>query len=106
MIRKALVMKVFAGCHEEYKQRHDEIWPELAEMLRAHGAQSYSIFLDAETNNLFAYLEIKDEQLWSQTSETEICQQWWSYMKDIMETNNDHSPVSVELKEVFHLDCR
>jgi len=30
-------------------------------------------------------------------------QKWWTYMKDIMETNDDHSPVSTSLKEVFYL---
>ncbi|NSB13940.1 L-rhamnose mutarotase [Clostridium beijerinckii] len=66
--------------------------------------ENYSIFLDPESSSLFAYLEIEDEELWNKSSETEICQKWWKYMKDIMETNEDNSPVSVELKEVFHLD--
>jgi len=103
MIRKAFAMKVFADCHAEYQKRHDEIWPEMVEMLHEHGAQSYSIFLDAKTNTLFAYLEIEDEERWSKTVETEICQKWWAYMKDVMETHADHSPVTVELQEVFHL---
>lgn len=103
MIRKAFAMKVFRDCHEEYQRRHDEIWPEMVEMLRAHGAHSYSIFLDPHTDTLFAYLEIEDETKWSQSAETAICQKWWAYMKDVMETNDDNSPVTVELKEVFHL---
>ena len=36
--------------------------------------------------------------------ETEICKKWWKYMADIMETNSDNSPVTIELKEMFHLD--
>jgi len=103
MIRKAFTMKVFADRHAEYQKRHDEIWSEMVEMLREHGVQSYSIFLDAKTNTLFAYLEIEDEERWSKSAETEICQKWWAYMKDIMETHADHSPVTVELQEVFHL---
>lgn len=104
MVRKGIVMKVFSGFHDEYKRRHDEIWPEMVEMLNKYGAKSYSIFLDPESNNLFAYLEIEDEELWNKSAETEICQKWWKYMKDIMETNEDNSPVSIELKEVFHLN--
>lgn len=104
MIRKGIVMKVFNGFHDEYKRRHDEIWPEMVEMIHEYGAKNYSIFLDSETNSLFAYLEIENEELWSKSAETEICQKWWKYMKDIMETNEDNSPVSIELKEVFHLD--
>lgn len=104
MVRKAFVMKVFADCHQEYKKRHDEIWPEMVEMLREHGARSYSIFLDKESNNLFAYLEIENEKLWNKSAETAICRKWWDYMKDVMETNPDNSPISITLQEVFHLD--
>lgn len=104
MIRKGSIMKLFSGFEDEYKKRHSEIWPEMVEMLKKYGAQNYSIFLDVKTDNLFAYVEIEDEKLWNETGETEICKKWWAYMKDIMETNSDNSPVSIELKEVFHLD--
>ena len=104
MIRKGFVMKVFSGFHEEYKKRHDEIWPEMIKMIHEYGGNNYSIYLDEATNNLFGYIEIEDEARWNKSAETEICQKWWAYMKDIMETNEDNSPVSTELKEVFHLD--
>lgn len=104
MVRKCIVMKVFKGFHEEYKRRHDEIWPEMVEMLHKYGARNYSIFLNPDTNSLFAYLEIEDENLWSKSDETLICQKWWEYMKDVMETNEDNSPVSIELQELFHLE--
>lgn len=103
MIRKAFVMKVFGDCHEEYRRRHDEIWPEMVEMLKEYGARDYSIFLDPTTNRLFAYLVVEDEERWSKSAETEVCRRWWTYMKDVMETNEDHSPVVLELQEVFHL---
>jgi len=103
MIRKAAAMKVFPGCHEEYRKRHDELWPEMKEMLIQHGMITYSIFLEEATDTLFAYLEIADEALWAKTADTAICRKWWDYMKDIMETREDHSPVSRELKEVFFL---
>lgn len=103
MIRKASVMKVFKDCHEEYRRRHDELWPEMREMLLSHGVVSYSIFLDEETDSLFAYLEIEDEERWAKAADTPVCRKWWDYMKDIMETNEDNSPVSRELKDVFFL---
>lgn len=104
MIRKAIIMKVYEGFHEEYQKRHSEIWPEMVDMIHEYGAKNYSIFLDSETNTLFGYLEIEDEEKWNKSAETEICQKWWDYMKDIMETNPDNSPVSVDLKEVFHMN--
>jgi len=104
MIRKASVMKLIEGFQEEYKKRHDELWPEMEKELKNHGAHHYSIFLDEKTNNLFAYVEIENEEIWNEMSQTDICQKWWAYMKDIMETNPDNSPVSIDLRQVFYLD--
>lgn len=101
MIKKAIRMKLYPEVKTEYRKRHEELWSEMRQMLKAHGAESYSIFFDPETHELFGYLEIKDEEKWSRVSETEINQKWWAYMKDLMETNSDDSPVSVELEQVF-----
>jgi L-rhamnose mutarotase len=104
LIRKAFVMTVYPDKHDEYEKRHNEIWPEMVQELHKHGARNYSIFLDKETNKLFGYLEIEDEEKWSKMAETEINQKWWSFMEPVMETNPDKSPVSIELKEVFHMN--
>jgi L-rhamnose mutarotase len=45
----------------------------------------------------------RHDELWARSADTPVCRKWWDYMKDIMETNPDHSPVSIELSEVFHL---
>lgn len=103
MIKKAVRMKLYPGLKEEYAKRHNELWPEMREMLKDHGAISYSIFLDPETDFLFGYLEIEDEGKWANVPDTEINRKWWDYMKDMMETNPDHSPVTVELEQVFEL---
>ena len=104
MIRKAFKMKVHSEKHKEYKKRHDEIWESLKKVLKNHGASNYSIFLDEETDYLFAYVELESEELWDKVADTEECKKWWVFMKDIMETNEDNSPESVELKEVFYLE--
>ena len=59
MKRFGFKMKLYPGFKEEYRKRHDEIWPELAELLRKEGIGNYSIFFDEETNTLFAYQEQK-----------------------------------------------
>jgi L-rhamnose mutarotase len=104
MLRKAFVMSVHPGQEAEYARRHQPIWDELAATLRAHGAHNYSIFLHAETLQLFGYVEIDDEARWNAIAQTPICQKWWKYMGDIMPSNPDHSPIATSLKEVFHLD--
>lgn len=72
-------------------------------MIHEYGGRNYSIFLDEETNVLFGYLEIEDEEKWAQSADTEINRKWWDYMVDIMDTNPDNSPVSTDLVPVFHL---
>ncbi len=96
-------MKVYPDKHEEYERRHNEIWPEMVEELQKHGVINYSIFLQKETSQLFGYLEIEDEEKWSKMATTEINQKWWSFMEPVMETNPDKSPISTDLREVFHL---
>jgi L-rhamnose mutarotase len=104
MIRKAFAMSVHPDQHAEYEQRHKPIWDDLAETLKAHGVHNYSIFLDPDTHVLFAYVEIEDEARWNAIAETDVARRWWAYMKDIMPSNPDNSPVSKDLREVFHLD--
>lgn len=104
MIRKGIKMHLYPGMAEEYERRHYQLWPEMIEMIHAHGGSNYSIFLDKETNVLYGYLEIEDEEIWAKSADTKINRKWWDYMADIMETNEDNSPVSTDLTPVFHLD--
>ena len=103
MKRKAFRMKVYSDKIQEYTKRHNPIWPELQKVLKEHGVQNYSIFLDSETHSLFGYAEIESEEKWRSIAETEICKKWWTHMADLMETNNDDSPISVDLESVFYL---
>jgi L-rhamnose mutarotase len=102
MIRNAFKMKLLPGFEHEYKKRHDEIWPELAEELAKAGVSDYSIFLDEETLTLFAVQKLADSHTSDMLPQTAIVKKWWSYMADIMVCNPDNSPVAIELKEVFH----
>ncbi len=104
MIRKSFVMQVNKGQEKEYQKRHSPIWPELEKTLKSHGAHNYSIFLHPETRQLFGYVEIEDEARWNKIAQTDICKKWWAYMKEVMPSNPDNSPVSAPLPEVFHMD--
>ena len=96
-------MKLHTGKEDEYRRRHDAIWPELSILLKDTGIREYSIFLEEKTGQLFAYLKIEDAEMLEKLPAHPVMQRWWDYMKDIMETNPDHSPVSIPLKEVFYL---
>ena len=100
MQRKSFKMFLIAGYEHEYKRRHDEIWPDLADLLHAAGIRNYSIFLDGLT--LFAYLEAEDLALLDILAAQEPMQRWWAYMADIMEINPDNSPKSIDIPSVFY----
>ena len=103
MHRVAFKMQLFKGFEAEYKKRHDALWPELTELLKATGISEYSIFLDETTNGLFGFLKATDPKALENLPASPVMQRWWQYMGDIMESNPDNSPVSVPLKEVFYL---
>ena len=103
MPRVAFKMQLFKGQEDEYKKRHDALWPELEQLLHTTGISDYSIFLDATTNSLFGVLQINDPAALDNLPSHPVMQKWWAYMKDIMESNADNSPVSVPLKEVFYM---
>ena len=83
--------------------RDSPIWPELEATLLEHGVRSYSIFLHPDKRYLFAYAEIENEGLWNAIPSTDVCQKWWQWMSEIMETNPDMSPKTVNCEEVFHM---
>ena len=97
-------MKLYPGMEAEYEKRHNELWPEMQDMIHEYGGRNYTIFLDRETLILYGYIESEDVGKWDESEETTINRKWWDFMADIMETNPDNSPVSVDLQEVFHLD--
>lgn len=99
-------MSVHAGRQEEYVRRHQPIWPELEQMLLAHGVRTYSIFLDRGTSDLFAYVEFENEDQWAAVARTEVCRRWWSHMSDLMPSHPDHSPMTTPLGEIFHIERR
>ena len=104
MIHKSFKMHLYEGMAEEYERRHNLLWPEMKDMIHEYGGHNYSIFLDSETKLLYGYIEIEEEEKWAKSADTAINRKWWDYMADIMDTNPDNSPVSVDLKPVFHLD--
>ena len=101
---KGFKMKLNDGMAVEYKKRHNQLWPEMKDIIHNHGGKNYSIFLDEETNVLFGYIEIENEELWNQAAKTDINRKWWDFMASIMGTNDDNSPISKNLELMFHLD--
>ena len=104
MQKYAFKMRLNPGMEAEYKRRHDEIWPELAALLKDAGISDYSIHLDRDTNTLFGVLWRTDDHRMDALAHHPVMQRWWAHMADIMETAPDNEPVSIPLVTVFHMD--
>ena len=104
MEQKAFKMKLKPGFADEYKKRHDAIWPELKKAITESGVYDYSIFLDEESLTLFAVQKVRDGGNPDAQKEMQIVRKWWDMMADIMEVNPDNSPVCTELRQMFHMD--
>ncbi|MGL1890695.1 MAG: L-rhamnose mutarotase [Spirochaetaceae bacterium] len=102
MNRVAFKMKLKKGFEEEYKKRHDEIWPELHELLRGQGISNYSIFFDEETGFLFGFQNVNGDSGSQDLGQNPIVKKWWDFMADIMEVNEDNSPITTPLRELFY----
>ncbi len=84
----AFRMRLKPGVAEEYRRRHDAIWPELLSVLRDAGIYDYSIFLDRQSNNLFAVLKLAPDHRRDSLPAHPVMRRWWDYMADLMVTSD------------------
>ena len=103
MEKYAFRMVLNPGQLDEYKARHDALWPELGEALKEAGVEDYSIHYDPETRHLFGVLWRRKDHTMDSLPDHPAVKKWWAFMADIMQTNPDNSPEQTELKTVFHL---
>lgn len=104
MERVGFAMQLLPGNRDEYRRRHDEIWPELTKQLHDAGVRDYVIFLDPRTDTLFASQKLTANNTSAGLAGTEVVKRWWAYMADLMETNPDNSPKVYPLEEMFYQD--
>jgi len=104
MEKVAFVMTLKPGYEQEYKKRHDEIWPELVEELKNASVSDYSIFYEESSNKLFAVLKRDDHHTMDALPSNPVVKKWWQHMADIMDTHEDNQPVATDLRKVFHLE--
>jgi L-rhamnose mutarotase len=104
MQRIAFVMRVKAGREQEYRRRHEAVWPEMLRALKDAGCSNYSIYMKGQ--DLFAYMEVADfEGFKRQMSSNADAQRWEEQMAPIMERAiQPETGFHEVLPEVFHLD--
>jgi len=103
MEKYAFKMLLNPGCADEYKRRHDAIWPELVALLKEAGVSDYSIHLDEETGILFGVLWRTEGHGMDALPQHAIMQKWWAHMADIMDKSPDNAPIAVALRPMFHM---
>jgi len=104
-MRVGFVMQLNAGNEAEYRRRHDEIWPELSDLLKESGISDYYIFLHSETNQLFATFVTTREFNAERLKQHPLMRKWWRYMAPLMETVPDSvEPLVTDLTPVFFLE--
>jgi L-rhamnose mutarotase len=99
--KHAFKLSLNPGMKAEYIKRHDEIFPELVDLLHEAGVKDYSIHLDEETNTLFGVLWRRVDHTMADLPNTEVMKRWWAHMADIMATNDKNEPIAVDLTPVF-----
>lgn len=100
-IRRAWIMKLKPGNEAIYKQKHDEIWPEMLALMKQGGTHNYSIYRYGLL--LFAYQEL-DREPEPNAPVPPIVWKWWEMMAPYMETNPDFSPVMEPVELMFYAE--
>jgi len=101
--RHVFRMRLNPGMADEYRRRHDAIWPELVDLLHDAGISDYSIHLDVETGHLIGVLSRTGDHGMDALPDHPVMQKWWTHMADIMETAPHDEPVAVPLIPLFHM---
>jgi L-rhamnose mutarotase len=106
MRRIGFILKVKEDLIEEYKRRHEKVWPEMLEALRRTGWRNYSLFM-RDDGLLFGYFETPDgfQSALDGMSGEEVNERWQTEMAPFFEGTGSHADQMMEeLVEVFHLD--
>lgn len=105
MERMAWKGRIKAGCKAEYIKRHNEIWPEMVEVLKTAGICNYTIF--ANGDELFGYYECEKGIAFAEKiqADSPVVDRWNESMKDILELEMDPiTGAQPKLEPVFWLE--
>ena len=102
-----VAVNVKRGSKEEYIGRHNEIWPELVDLIRKYGFSNQTIFIN--NNLVIAYLECNGEYATQaeKYGQEELSIAWQEYFDDIIfedSSLNDEGGRYTSFEEVWHLD--
>lgn len=104
-MKHSFVMQLLEGYEDEYKKRHDEIWPELVALLKSYGISDYSISLEPTTLQLFGVFSAAQNFDSEGLKGEAVMQRWWESMSPLMVTLPDsHEPQVTLLTPLFYME--
>ncbi len=98
MISIGLALKLRPGCYEEYKKRHDELWPEVAEALQSFGI---SMVIYRYEDTLFIHERAPSEEAFQKMGAHPVTPRWNKYMADVLQTDSRGNIVFLPLSQAF-----
>ena len=105
MERFAWKGRIKPGMQAEYKRRHDEIWPELKELLKSAGIGNYTIWSDGDV--LFGYYECEKGIAFAEKTQANSpgVARWNVYMQDVLELEMDpETGAQPKMQQMFLLE--
>ena len=104
MERFCFTFEIRPGTEDEYKRRHDEIWPELVDAIKGGGISNYSLFRRGTT--IIAYCECEPDAAtaFGKIGEHEANARWSAWFEDIIVSLTDEDGNLFVADEVWHLD--
>jgi len=95
-------MRLKAGGLAGYREKHDNIWPELVQEIERSGIAQITIFENDPV--LVLYSQINDPEAWDRLWASEVHGRWGAIMNEFMAVDETGAPEFSELREVFHLE--
>ncbi len=100
----AFALRLKPGYAEEYKRRHDALWPEMREMLVGSGILHYEIYLEEQSGYLFGHILRRRDHRMDDNFDHPVMARWRRHMADILEYEGDR-PLRWPLRCMFVLDA-
>lgn len=104
MERACFTFEIYPHMIDEYKKRHDEIWPELVEVIENAGLKNYSLFRRDTT--VIAYVECHPDiaTAFGKVGESEVNTRWSKWFEEVILELTDDNGDLLWADEVWHLD--
>lgn len=104
MERVCFTFDIYEGAEDEYKKRHDEIWPELVEVIQSAGLKNYSLF--RRGTQIIGYVEAHPDAAtaFAKVAESEYNSKWSEWFKDLIVNQASDTGKQLSFTEVWHLD--